>query len=175
MLNRGQPFVTFAGTSGSNRMMAERHHAWAAHVALQPLSFERTLRSNRWARGLEPALSLGGTWERIKLEYQGYDPSTMTFGPASSRIASHGYEVTVLNVFSYRRGHVSDPDGSIDGAASGWSLGYTFAHAVGFRYDRARIPQASDPSTGVALSDVHRRAWSVFVDPLALRWHPPAR
>jgi hypothetical protein len=79
-----------------------------------------------------------------------------------------GFEVTLFNVFSLRRGHISDPDGSVHGATTGWSLGYAFAGAVGFRYDHATVPQATDPETGQRFADVHRRAWSVFVDPI--RW-----
>jgi len=169
-LNSGEPPVFFPGMINNDRMMEERHKGWAGHVALEPLGYARLFpaRLRGLARSLSPALSVGGTWERITLDYQGFDYTTSTPYPARSHIVNRGTELTLLNVFSWRFGHVSDPDGSVHGASSGWSVGYAFARAVGFRYDHATIPQATDAFTGHRMADVHRRAWSVFLDPLAL-------
>jgi len=37
---------------------------------------------------------------------------------------------------------------------------------LGFRYDEATVPQATDPFTGQHLANVHRSAWTVFMDPI---------
>jgi hypothetical protein len=170
-LNRGQPLVFFSGLDQADPMLEERHKGFAAHVALQPLSLERGLQDRHLAwleRSLRPAVSLGGAWDRNTIDYQGYDYLTATTFPARSYIVNRGFELTLLNVFSLRRGHVSDPDGSVHGTSTGWGVGFAYEGALGFHYDHARIPQASDPASGQRLSDVKRRAWSVFVDPV--RW-----
>ena len=115
-----------------------------------------------------PAVSFGAAWDRNTLDYQGYDSQTGTTYPARSHIVNRGWELTFLNLVSLRHGHVSDPDGSVHGRSSGWGVGYTFVRGVGFHYDRATIPQATDPASGQQISDLHRRAWSVFVDPVRL-------
>jgi len=168
-LNRGQPPVYFPALDQQDAMLEERHRGWSARIAVHPRVLERELddRHLRWLeQSLLPAVSFGAAWDRNTLDYQGFDPSTDTFFPARSHIVNRGWELTFLNLVSVRHGHVSDPNGSIHGTSSGWSVGYTFARCVGFRYDRATVPEAIDAFTGMRLADVHRRAWSTFVDPL---------
>jgi hypothetical protein len=52
--------------------------------------------------------------------------------------------------------------GDIDGATSGWGLGFRLADIAGFRYDRAEVPQAA------GLPNVKRTGYTVFVDGVAI-------
>jgi hypothetical protein len=166
-LNRGQPEITFGDFE--DRLMEENHKGWSAHVALQPQALNREFQDSHLAwlgRSLSPAVSFGATWERNTLKYEGYDYLSGSTFPAESRITNRGWELTLLNVFSVRRGHVADPDGNVRGTTDGWGVGYTFDGIAGVRYDKAKVPQATDPETGQRLADVHRRGWTVFFDPL---------
>jgi hypothetical protein len=70
----------------------------------------------------------------------------------------------VANVFSYRRGHYQDLVGDIDGTTSGWGVAIPIGKYAGAQYDEARVPQARNSD----LEDVHRKSFSVWVDPLAV-------
>lgn len=63
---------------------------------------------------------------------------------------SSGAEVSIFNVFFLRRGFVDDPEGDVVGSTVGWGVGLDLDLSeqggafgrVGFRYDRASVPQA---------------------------------
>ncbi|MEP7224660.1 MAG: hypothetical protein ABI783_06855 [Actinomycetota bacterium] len=157
-INRGQPLVDLGPDVGSEPMIEESRKGWSTHVALHPVALDRSLEDARlgWlARSLSPAFSLGAAWEDQTERF-----STRGASTDESAIDKHGWELTLLNIVSMRRGHYSDPDGSIDGPTTGWSVGFALVGVAGFRYDRATVPQALD------LAKVHRKAWSFFIDPL---------
>jgi len=77
----------------------------------------------------------------------------------------HGFEVTVANILSYRRGHYEDRDGGIDGTTTGWGVALPIGEFLGASYDEARWPQARF----LGFDDLHRRQFSVWIDPLAIR------
>ena len=167
-INRGPPTVHFGDGSGY-QMLEESRKGWATRVALQPVALTREFQDHNvdWLRrSLSPAVSFGAAWDDNRLRYEGYDYLTGQPFPAESKITKSGWELGVLNVFSLRHGHISDPDGSLDGDTDGWSLGYTMDGIAGFRYDDATVPQATDPTTGISLDDVHRHAWTFFIDPV---------
>jgi hypothetical protein len=158
-LNRGQPPLELGFIPTDDRMTEESRKGWSAHVALHPVALDESLENAHldWlARSLSPAISFGAAWED---QTERYDTVS---GPGESAIDKDGWELTLLNVVSIRRGHYSDPDGGVDGPTKGWSAGFALAGAVGFRYDRATVPQAE------GLTRLHRKAWSVFVDPLRI-------
>jgi len=74
------------------------------------------------------------------------------------KVTHSGYEITIANVFSIRRGHWTDRLGEIDGPTSGWGLGIPLGPWAGFRYDKGTVPQAT------TLPDVTRRGWTVWCD-----------
>jgi len=81
---------------------------------------------------------------------------------SSLSIEQSGFEITLLEVFSLRRGNWKNPDGDIDGDTSGWSVGVELDGLGGFRYDEASRPQAT------GLDDVDREAWLVHLDVLGI-------
>ena len=74
----------------------------------------------------------------------------------------YGYEISLLNIAHIRGGHVTAAYGDIDGDTSGWGLGLQAGRYGGFRYDKAKVPQAR------GLPDVTRDGWHLWVDALAL-------
>lgn len=137
--------------------------------------FGNDLRSSRASRMRQAgvAIRLGARMPRLNVPgplatlLQGCDP-LVAVGFASDRDASAlirdfkvshgGYEITIANVFTLRRGHVSDPLGEIDGPTRGWGLGIPLGPWAGFRYDEGTTPQA------FTLPDVTRRGWTVWCD-----------
>lgn len=98
---------------------------------------------------------------------EGFDP-LVAAGFASDRdacantkdykVTHGGYEITIANVFTLRRGHMSDPLGDIDGPTRGWGIGIPLGPWAGFRYDKGTTPQAT------TLPDVTRSGWTVWCD-----------
>jgi hypothetical protein len=75
-----------------------------------------------------------------------------------------GWEFTVANIYTIRRGHVEEGEGGLNGDTSGWGLGFHVLDLGFFRYDE---------STSVPVdnrSGVRRRGWTFGVDLLAT-WH----
>jgi hypothetical protein len=119
------------------------------------------------------AMRLGLRMPRLKasgplaLLFEGFDP-LVAVGFASDRDvcadardykATHGgYEITIANVFSIRRGHRTDHLADIDGPTRGWGLGIPLGPWAGFRYDKGTTPQIT------TLPDVTRRGWTVWCD-----------
>ncbi|MCK4547295.1 MAG: hypothetical protein KAW17_07625 [Candidatus Eisenbacteria sp.] len=103
------------------------------------------------ARFFSPLVSYGRTWDWK--ESQLSDEST---------VKTTGWEVTLANVITLRRGIYRDPDGDICGTTSGWGLGMSYGRVAGFRYDRASVPNAR------GLDGNEREGFNLFVDPVAL-------
>jgi hypothetical protein len=118
-------------------------------------------------RSLTPLLAAARAWDDEHIVGTYLDPD---LGPVQreSTTEKSGWEFSLLNVFSYRSGRIDDPDGSIHGNSNGWSLGLSYDGLAGFRYDHATVPQASDPEYGIYLSDVTRKAWTFYVDPVRI-------
>ena len=75
-----------------------------------------------------------------------------------------GVEITLANVFTYRRGHYEDRSIQIDGDTWGWGAGLPLGSLGGVRYDDAHWPQAQDSG----LQRVHRSQITAWVDPIEL-------
>lgn len=80
------------------------------------------------------------------------------------RTNGSGTEVTIVNVFTYRRGHYEDLTGQIDGDTWGWGVALPLGSLGGARYDDAHIPQARNSG----LQNVHRSQVTVWLDPIAI-------
>ena len=72
-----------------------------------------------------------------------------------------GAELTLLNIFTVRTGHLEDPLGERSGATFGLGIGFQLGRFLGFRYDYGTLPQAS------TLPDLKRHGYTIFVDPVA--------
>ncbi|HPF36760.1 MAG TPA: hypothetical protein PLH84_15155, partial [Candidatus Krumholzibacteria bacterium] len=70
---------------------------------------------------------------------------------------SWGWELSVANLYSYRKGHRKTP-GQIDGDTSGHSLGCKIAGIGGIRWDKATVPQAT------GLMNVERESLTLWID-----------
>jgi hypothetical protein len=114
----------------------------------------------RWLLdSLTPLLSWGVAWDNNQAH--GITPATGEEWE-EGEIKNSGWELTVANIFSLRRGHVDNPDGRIDDSSSGWSLGFRFIDIAGFRYDKAKVPRPEGHEK------VEREGYSFFIDGLAL-------
>jgi hypothetical protein len=114
----------------------------------------------RWlTESLTPLLSLGVAWDRNRARGR-YPVSGEEW--EQNEIKSWGWELTVANVFSLRRGHIENPDGLIEGDTSGWSLGFRVLDFAGFRYDKAETPRPEGQE------DLERKGWTIFFDGLSL-------
>jgi hypothetical protein len=167
-LNFDDPSIVFPGDDWAMPVLSRT--GGAVHLAVGlPAGIERRWEAGGkgWlARSLTPMLSVGRAWQDEQVSWR-WQPGRGP-GPTSSDIELSGWEFSLLNVFSYRTGHIDDPVGSIHGDTDGWSLGYCHDGLVGARFDYASVPQPSDPENGAYPSDLSRYAWSVYVDPARL-------
>jgi hypothetical protein len=135
-------------------MTEQSRQGLAARIALHPAALDRALQDDGLgllARSLTPLIGLGITTE---------DQTDRTPGWPDWEIDKSGFELTLGNLFWWRRGHYEDATGDIDGTTTGWGLGLSLAGTAGFRYDRATVPQAS------GFDDVEREAWTFYINPL---------
>jgi len=148
--------------SGSSPVARVQRKGWAAHVALSFSSrAEEALRSRRlgWLPAwVSPLLSWGKAWDR---------EVPMVLDPASGhvpgkRAEKSGWEMTIANIYSIRKGQIDDPAAFVEGTTSGWSLGLHVKNLAGLCYDRATIPQAG------FLKPAHRKALTLYVNPITV-------
>jgi hypothetical protein len=78
-----------------------------------------------------------------------------------------GYEITLLNIFTVRRGHIEDDRGKRRDAR-GWALGLCIGDFGGLRYDYAKVPERED-----FLGDWEPESFTVYCDPWRIweSWH----
>mgnify|MGYP006863439166 CR=1 FL=1 len=118
-----------------------------------------------FAESLTPLLSFGYTDQSLEpgiiwnAETYDYSYGHDTSGLYDER--STGWELTLANIWSIRRGHWRGT-GEIDGDTRGSSIGFTMAGYGGVRWDKATVPQAT------SLSRVKRESWTVWVDLVSL-------
>jgi len=74
-----------------------------------------------------------------------------------------GWELTVLNVFSLRHGHVDDPTIAIREDTSGWGVGFQYRDLGRIQFDHASVPLS-----GYLASPMKPNGVSVWVDPVRL-------
>ncbi|HKQ19313.1 MAG TPA: hypothetical protein VJW75_06150, partial [Candidatus Eisenbacteria bacterium] len=157
-INYDDSEISYVDEDQADPIVGQERKGFGVHAAFtMPLGIEERLRASgrSWVADLfTPLLSVGATWEE----------STFDGAQSSSNrpIERRGFEGTIANVFTWRRGHVDDPDGMIHGDTRGLGIGLQFARVAGFRYDHAVVPQAT------FLKEVERDGFTAFVDPLQL-------
>ena len=151
--------ILFPGENTPDPVSRHRRHGFASQVSLGlPAAVKRSMERRRlgWlASGFDPIASLGLAADRARI-------SAGDFGSSSYKTSGLGLELTVMNLVALRHGWFRDKTGDIDGSTSGWSAGFHLGDFGGMRYDRASFPQAR------TLPDLERKAFSLFVDPLAI-------
>jgi len=147
---------------GSDPVARVQRKGWAVHVAFSfPKRAEDALRARRlgWLPSwVTPLLVWGKAWDR---------EVPMVLDPASGhlrgeRAEKSGWEMTIANIYSIRRGRIEDPAAFTEGRTSGYSLGLHLKNVAGICYDRATIPQAG------FLAPAHRKALTLYVNPVTL-------
>jgi hypothetical protein len=137
---------------------------WSVHVETGfPPDFRRGFRKAGlgWiVESLTPLVSFGYTDQvsepGVKLDaagdyFYGHDTS------GHFDITSTGWELTVANIWSVRRGHYDGPDG-LGGDTEGASLGFELDGVGGARWDKATVPLPGD------LGETDRESWTVWID-----------
>jgi hypothetical protein len=156
VLNAGDDVFVFPGYPGYPPTRNKRSgFAVRAGVKLPPVPGGAW--NQRLLAGLSPLLAVGYAKDRDENDAGGT-------GAYAYDVDKSGFEISLANVFTLRRGHVTDRVGSIDGATTGWGLGVPLGGWAGFRYDEATTPQATDSG----LPDVKRKGWTAWVDPVRL-------
>jgi hypothetical protein len=141
-----------------------RYHrtGWAAHVALDiPSSAQDALaqRGLGWLPAwTTPLVSWGKAWDKELPMI--LDPATGSHLPGTE-VEYSGWELTVANIYSIRKGWVDDPAGTVQGPTTGWGLGLHLKNIAGFSYDHATVPQSK-----YLTARVDRKSVSFYVSPL---------
>jgi hypothetical protein len=129
---------------------------FAGHLALGGRSLFEDTGFETLGRILTPLLSIGAARDT-------FDETAMIGGErvTYSEVEERGFEITLLNLFSWRTGRYEDPEGLVVGDTSGWSLGLEFDGIGGFRYDKATRPQLTGSE------DIDSEAYTFYFDPMA--------
>ncbi len=153
----------------SNPVAREEREGWAVRLAVGlPAPLDEALDGHRldWLRrAITPLMSFGYTAERLTESA----PRNNHGGRYRSKADFDGWELMLGNVWTIRRGHVDDPEGTVIGNTEGWGLGLRFSDVAGFRYDRANIPQSIHLK-----HDVTREGFEAWFDAVAL-WRAAKR
>ncbi len=153
--------ITYLDVSQRDPVLRVHRTGWATHVALGLSSgAQQALRERGlgWLPAwISPLISWGKAWDRELPMIR--DPTTGD-RLLGSEIKDSGWELTLANIYSIRRGWIDDRVGTVVGGTSGWSLGLQLRDWMGFSYDRATVPQS------IYLKPVHRKAFTVYVDPI---------
>ena len=106
------------------------------------------------AASLTPLIQFGAAWDRTKGTV--YDNAIPVYG--------RGWELTVANIYSIRRGHINDRAGDVRDDTRGTGIGFRLGKYAGFRYDTATTPQSR------VLRDhkISRKGWTAQIDPWAI-------
>lgn len=144
-LNFDDGEVEFSDPAQTDPILQQRRLGLGLHAAFGSGTMLSLPAGSRLAGALSPLVDLQFTVDRTHVEPE--DDQELW-----------GLELTLLNIFSWRTGHVTDEQGDIDGDTSGWGAGIQLPGIGGFRVDRATRPQAD------GLSDVDREGYLVWLD-----------
>jgi hypothetical protein len=163
--------IAYTALGESDPIARVQIKGWAARAVLDmPRATRQEIRSGRngWLIDLvTPLVSAGKTGSKqVPLA-----PDPVNGGLRSgTRIESSGWEITLLNIYSFRGGRIDDPQETVQGKTSGWGIGLRLKDLAGFSYDRAKVPQA------MGLVRVHRKALRFYINPIEVwsqfRSHP---
>jgi len=143
--------VFFANEDEPAEVSQHDRRGFAGRIRLDWPGMAESMAGPEWLwKGFSPLLSVG-----LANDHSSIGPPGGTYDTEGV-----GWELTVANVFSLRRGHYEDFVGSIIDDTEGWGVGLPIGDVAGVRYDFARFPQARNSG----LPDVERRAASGWVD-----------
>jgi hypothetical protein len=152
--------VTFDyGLAGSSPPTRTRRDGMSARMAYDSYSGRNPAGSPMFSalmRGFAPLATLGFA----------YDWSSIATGsgPTDYEVRQWGVEVTLMNVFTLRGGHVwsGDPLAQMDDYSFGLGVALPLTEYAGARYDFASYPEPN------GLSNLKRNSISVWLNPIAL-------
>ncbi len=134
---------------------------WTAHVAVAlPSSAQKALESEGlgWLPAwITPFVSWGKVWDKETPMILDRAAGT---GQTGTRVQKKGWELTLANIYTIRRGWIDDPAGTIQGKTTGWGLGLHVKNLAGFSYDEATVPQS------IYLGRVHRKSFTLYANPI---------
>ena len=110
---------------------------------------------------LTPLVSWGKAWDRTTASMVNSETGGRV---TEGEIELSGWELTLGNVFTIRRGRIDEPSDfyyPLHGETTGWGVGFE-SRFGGLRYDRATVPQEAD------LGALHPKAFDVWINPLAV-------
>lgn len=156
VINRGKKLPVHGDFEPVNSLVQNDRRGWAVQGAIGlPPAARRVFQAGGLgflAEGLSPLIQVGVARDRLHAGWPFSEPD----------IHNRGWEVTVANILTLRRGHIKDRRGDIIDDTSGWGLGFRVGNYGGFRYDHAVVPQAR------ALGRVKRNGFTIFVRPLEI-------
>jgi len=159
--NYNDATIAYIDQSQADPIARFQRTGWAAHVSLGLSSGAQEALGSRgfgWLPAwITPLVSWGKAWDKEVPMI--FDPATRGH-QVGTRIEKSGWELTLANIYSIRRGRIDDPVGTVQGTTSGWSLGLHLKDLAGFSYDRATVPQSK------FLGPVHRKAITFYVNPI---------
>ena len=168
-LNGGDEVITHVDADQSDPLPRAYVHGYS-------LRGELALGRENWRRSMpeflgwaydtfNPLLSITYAYQKSQPGYV-WDPELeeYSYGKDTSgnqdEIGS-GYEIGLANIFYIRSGHFEATYADIDADTEGWGINIQAGDMLGFRYDKATVPQAS------GLPTVDRETWSIWFMPLA--------
>ena len=147
-LNRGRHYIVYVDQDQSDPIARVGKHGWSVRGALGlPPAARKTLDGaglGFLAEGLAPLIQFGVARDRNHVEWPNWNGRDRS----QRDIRDKGWELTVANVFTLRRGHIEDRDGDIIDDTSGWGLGLQVGRFGGFRYDHAVVPHGPGAGPG---------------------------
>src|SRR6267142_1195396 len=156
--------ISYSDPNQADPVARISRRGWAYRIGLDlPGERRRHLRAGRsgWALDfVTPLVSWTTAWDRIIPTVRDLNTGQRI---EKTRAVRTGWELTVANIFSIRRGRVDDPGAANHGSASGWGLGLNWGEAAGVRFDRAKAPQSD------YLEALDRDGFTAYVDPIRLR------
>jgi hypothetical protein len=163
-LNDTDEYIVHVDASQADPVPTTYLSGWAVHAELQSGSRFMASASSLLRASIAPLVAFTYTQQNAVPGYvwDGDDYVYERDETGDFDEETWGYEVSLLNVFHLRRGHVSKPWGDVDGDTEGWGLSLQAGRYGGIRYDEATVPQAQ------GLPTVTREGWHFWVDALAL-------
>jgi hypothetical protein len=165
--NYNDAYMTFWSFMDTSFVVKDERRGLAVHLAvgLPGVVNDRLSSAGMgWlAKMITPFISWGKAWDRSTPSRR--DPGTgqrLTQG----EVKLSGWELTLCNVFTIRRGRTDDPsdvERGIHGPSSGWGIGLRSAQLGGFRYDRATGPTSEDLDW-----EIESKAFNVWINPLGV-------
>ncbi len=150
--------ITFVNSAPSPVSRHERHGAAFRASFDHPRLLNPDPSTWAWfLKGLSPLVTVGVTTDRATIGAGGLDEGY--------DVSGYGFEADIANVAALRVGHYSDRDDEINDRTWGFAVGLPIGRFGGVRYEESWFPMSEDSG----LAHQHRKGFSAWFDPLALR------